>query len=289
MQKSQNVPSVVVQEEKKEYLINCKLANYLIAQNVQPNMQENLEVLPKRQTHITFSLLSTSDIKLSCWDVAVMDAVYTLFIWGETTITANKIIKVLAGRSIDTTRQKRENIEATIAKLTEIEIMIDYTEEMRVRCKDRKIENIRKSSKLLPLELCNNQIQEKHYRVMDKSALYAYAEDINQIIAVPTQRFTQIPGRSETKELILLRRALIKRIELLKNKKNKVVSNKINYVHFFSVLLGYKENQSINWRKQKSKYHLMVLDILQRFVDDGYINNYQVVKDNNRISGVKIF
>ena len=167
--------------------------------------------------------------------------------------------------------------------------MIDYTEEMRVRCKDRKIENIRKSSKLLPLELCNNQIQEKHYRVMDKSALYAYAEDINQIIAVPTQRFTQIPGRSETKELILLRRALIKRIELLKNKKNKVVSNKINYVHFFSVLLGYKENQSINWRKQKSTYHLMVLDILQRFVDDGYINNYQVVKDNNRISGVKIF
>lgn len=274
MQKRQNVPSVV-QEEKKEYLINCKLANYLIAQNVQPNMQENLEVLPKRQTHITFSLLSTSDVKLSCWDVAVMDAVYTLFIWGETTITANKIIKVLAGRSIDTTRQKRENIEATIAKLTEIEIMIDYTEEMRVRCKDRKIENIRKSSKLLPLELCNNQIQEKHYRVMDKSALYAYAEDINQIIAVPTQRFTQIPGRSETKELILLRRALIKRIELLKNKKNKVVSNKINYVHFFSVLLGYKENQSINWRKQKSKYHLMILDILQRFVDDGYINNYK--------------
>lgn len=125
--------------------------------------------------------------------------------------------------------------------------------------------------------------------VIDKSALYAYAEDINQIIAVPTQRFTQIPGRSETKELILLRRALIKRIELLQNKKNKVVSNKINYVHFFSVLLGCKENQSINWRKQKSKYHLMVLDILQRFVDDGYINNYQVVKDNNRISGVKIF
>lgn len=288
MQKRQNVPSVV-QEEKKVYLINCKLANYLIAQNVQPNMQENLEVLPKRQTHITFSLLSTSDVKLSCWDVAVMDAVYTLFIWGETTITANKIIKVLAGRSIDTTRQKRESIEATIAKLTEIEIMIDYTEEMRVRCKDCKIENIRKSSKLLPLELCDNQIQEKHYHVIDKSALYAYAEDINQIIAVPTQRFTQIPGRSETKELILLRRALIKRIELLQNKKNKVVSSKINYVHFFSVLLGCKENQSINWRKQKSKYHLMVLDILQRFVDDGYINNYQVVKDNNRISGVKIF
>ena len=252
--------------------------------------------------------LSTNNI--TQFDMAVMDAAYTIMCSGYMVITAEWIARVLSGNPDQKiTPQKIGAIRKTIDKLRSVHIKIDCKEEINARrdTKD-KVDRFVYESYLLPLDKLEARYEANGkeiiaYPVLSKPALYKYAEIIHQIVDVPADLLDTHDEFRDTDEAILIKRYVIKRVAQIVNKNN-LNSNKISYLWYDKDMeeerglfpeLGYNPTDTDTWRDKKRKINKIVKLTLQSLKDKGAIQNYEPYREDGTknpaspIMGYKIY
>ena len=252
--------------------------------------------------------LSTNNI--TQFDMAVMDAAYTIMCSGYMVITAEWIARVLSGNPDQKiTPQKIGAIRRSIDKLRSVHIKIDCKDEINSR-KDTKgkIEKFIYESYLLPLDKIEARYEANGkeivaYLVLTKPALYRYAEIFNQIIDVPAELLDTHEEFRDTDEAILIKRYVIKRVAQIVSK-NKLNSNKISFLWYDKDIdeerglfpeLGYVPNDSKAWRDKKQKINKTVKLTLKSLKDKNAIKDFEEYREDGTknpaspIMGYKIF
>lgn len=294
-----------------EYLNGTKVARFistnqgLISDEEEISMQ--LITLPKKNVFVTVNLYADENLTLSNpnitqYDLAVMDAAYTLYVSGYPSFSTEMIARVMSGNmDQNVTPQKAGAVTRALNKLKSIRIRIDCTEEMIARKKIKKGQTAHLESYLMPLEevelKLGNQKIVKGYQLLKEPVLYSYAERIGQIINVPRSLLETKGTINDTDEVVILKRYLIKRIEAMKNEKNNVASRRISYEWYDKNTksskgmlseLGYRQEDFNNWREKKSKIHKMVKTILNAFTAEKYIKSFSEVIEGRRLNGIDI-
>lgn len=296
---------------QKEYLNISKVARYistnqgLISENEDISLQ--LTTIPKKNIFVTVNLyadqnLSISNPNITQYDLAVMDSAYTLYVSGAPAFTPEMIIRTMSGNMNQTiSPQMVGAVTRSLNKLKFIRIRIDCTDEMIARKKIKKGQTAHLESYLMPVKelevKLGNQKFMHGYQFSECPVLYSYAAAIKQIIDVPRSLLETNGFLSDTDDVVVIKRYLIKRIEAMKNSKNRISSNKISYEWYDKNTqtikgmfqeLDYRQKDYSNWRKKKSNIHQTVMAILKVFSDEGYIKDYSEVKEGKSINGVEI-
>ena len=278
------------------YINNCKIVNYLTANRVpiQSMRASSLLVIPKKQICIDFSLMTDCNQPLfvTAFDLAVMDAVYTLVVKNCWDFTPGMLVKTIWGhRSCFVTSQKLLTVNTSLEKLSAIRANINCTAEFQFKKIIDKDHSVKFNGPLLSISAVPSSVDVAQrlktlYHIRDKPVLHAYAEITKQIICIPTNLLT-CGNLPDTEEVILIKRYLFKRIEMIKNQKNHIKSRRISYEWFDTNKgiqrgllydLGYDKSDYVKWRDKKAKIHCTVVSVLDAFVAAGYIAGYQVVR-----------
>lgn len=303
------IEEVRMPKPKKEYLNNSKIANYISSNNNLLDKTLQLTTIPKKNIFVTVDLttdenLSVTNQNITQYDMAVMDSVYTLLVNGTSSFTPEMIVRIMSGNfEQDVTPQKAGSVTKSLNKLSLIRISIDCTDELRMRKQISNNKTAQLTSYLMPIReitirSANHQTEMKGFQLIEKPVLYTYAENIKQIMSVPTALLETKNKISNTDDVIIIKRALIKRIEIMKSNKNLINSNIINYERYdsktgdtkgFFQTLGFNKNNYSNWKKKKSKLHNTITSILDIFIQDNYILGYTVITEGKqKINGIQI-
>ncbi len=311
------IETVQMPKPKKEYLNNTKVANYISTQQDLFSSTMQLTTMPKKNIFVTVDLTADANLALSNpnitqYDMAVMDAVYTMLVNGAAAFTPEMVVRIMSGNfTQDVKPQKSGAVTRSLHKLSLIRISIDCTAELRARKKIDKGQTAKLTSYLMPLReidirSANHKTVMKGYQLLEIPVLYSYAETVRQIIDFPTEllEIADPSGSghlSDTDDVIVIKRALIRRIELMKNSKNNINNDTIRYERYdpatgakkgFFSMLGYTEDSYKNpkqWKKKRSTLNRIVTTILQDFAKEKYISGYELVKEGKqKVIGVKI-
>lgn len=240
---------------------------------------------------------------LSCFDMVVADAAYTLQANRFENISAGQVMRVMSGnmnQSLSAT--KKEKIEESMQKMMETMMLIDCQQEVLARgyINDKLDEKIYR--RFLPCE----EISKKKYRFTGKLPLYEYAEISGQIIAAPI-KLLQNPDAeglvSDTWETVLIKRYLLQWLEIMKHG-NSYDGRKIIYFRRAhggdEMYAGMLPQLDINredyatassWNRKIKKVHETVTKILDGYKKQGYIEGYSEIynpENMQRVYGVTI-
>ena len=283
----------------KQYINNSKLMRVLGTKDIDIDNDENTFNLVVQNDIISFvDVWTDPNITLTQqvtrFDMAVMDAAYTIMNSGLTMVTAEWIARVMSGnKDQKLTDNKLKNIRASIDKLRSVHIRIDCTEEISARKgKKGKDKSFVYESYLLPLDKIEARYEANGkeviaYPVLTKPALYRYAEEINQIIEIPTRYLETQEYFSDTDEAILIKRYVIKRVAQITSN-NKLTNDKLSLLWYEKTgearglipELGYKPDGTAVWRRKKLKIMEIVKGTLQTLVDSGAIDSFEEYKGN---------
>ena len=252
--------------------------------------------------------LSTNNI--TQFDMAVMDAAYTIMCSGYMVLTAEWIARVLSGNPDQKiTPQKIGAIRRSIDKLRSVHIKIDCKDEINARRDTKgKIDKFVYESYLLPLDKIEARYEANGkeivaYPVLTKPALYRYAEIVHQIVDVPAELLDTHEEFRDTDEAILIKRYVIKRVAQIVSK-NKLNSNKISFLwndidvdeeRGLFPELGYIPDDSDAWRDKKRKINKIVKLTLASLKEKEAIKDFEVYREDGTknpaspIMGYKIF
>lgn len=241
---------------------------------------------------------------LSRYELAVMDATYTILMNGKKSFTPEQIANVMTGKEVKTSDMSSniKQIAQTIERLSMIRIKIDYTDIMRETGKIKPTQKMVVTGYLMPVTgiyiLSQVKRQDKiEYRFDRKPVLYEYAENLGRVISVP-QELLRLEGVNENTEFVVLKQELIKEIAIMKNEKNNYSSRDITYEWdkknqsggLFNRIGITKDNfkNAAQWAKKRCKLHSQVLLILNSLVEKEYIKGYTIKKEGKSITGVHI-
>lgn len=192
---------------------NTKIANAIRRYRDLPGYRLTVTVSRRNaRQNIRSQFVITND--LLPWDLAVADAIYSLYADGVRKITPRSVLVVLSGDDrISVPAQRRLQLEQCIDRLIATQIHIDCAAERAL------------SPALLPRYGGSFLRAEKvpgGYRLPEGEPmpLYAYAEVKRQIITIPTA-LLRCPMVS-SRENLLLRLYLIHELELIRNPNNSV-------------------------------------------------------------------
>lgn len=281
-----------LQSSSKEIQINEKIVNLL-------DIQSNEKI-------------SLSD-RITPFDMAVMDAVYTIICSGQKVVVLEWISKILSGnmQEKDSSEKKEEEIRKSIEKLKNIECTIDCTEEFNEYRRQRKkkpLSNWTFKGSLLPLveevevSYQSNGKKVVAYPIYVIPAIYRYAKANNQIISVPNEYFLTNGKMNNTTESIIIKRYVIKRIAQMIKCKN-MNSNRLSFLWLDNNSadekerglypeLGYVPDDSNTWNKKtKPKIKKIVESTLGCLKEKNIISNYKPYKEkgSKSVIGFQIF
>lgn len=319
---SNDLPLVVLPQINVQYINNCRIVSALCSDgHLGTDRVLTLNTLPDINIIVRVKSYAdtVTDVALTAGDCAVMDAVYTLYVYKCSVFTTDMLARVIYGDDgMEVTKAKRDMIRASIEKLRNIGMCIDWTEEFLHRtksiakqkhqefCRSEYPSRIYGSSYMLPIEdvMVRTPYHKKPvqgYQLVALPVMYNYAECIHQIINVPVDML-RVPGVPNTCRAMLIMRHLIRHIAIISNPHNANYSRKVSY--------GWSDNKShatkglpasisaLNSkgalsRQEKSRIHHTVKAILDHYKTVGYIAGYTVNKrgygaDNNPITGVTV-
>ena len=234
------IEEVRMPKPKKEYLNNSKIANYISSNNNLLDKTLQLTTIPKKNIFVTVDLttdenLSVTNQNITQYDMAVMDSVYTLLVNGTSSFTPEMIVRIMSGNfEQDVTPQKAGSVTKSLNKLSLIRISIDCTDELRMRKQIGNNKTAQLTSYLMPIReitirSANHQTEMKGFQLIEKPVLYTYAENIKQIMSVPTALLEAKNKISNTDDVIIIKG--------------------------FLQTLGFNKNNYSNWKKKKSRLH----------------------------------
>ena len=239
------------------------------------------------------------------FDMAVMDAAYTIMCTGLNVLTAEWICKVMSGNMDQKiTVQKVHAVRESIDKLRSDHIKIDCKNEINTRRDTKgKVRKFVYESYLLPLDKIEAKYESNGkeviaYPVLTKPALYKYAEIVHQIVDVPAELLDTNSEFADTDEAILIKRYVIKRVAQIVNKNN-LKSNKISFIWYDKNTdderglfpeLGYVPDNTKKWRDKKQKINKVVKLTLLSLKDRGIIEEFEEYREDgtkNPVSPIK--
>ena len=258
-----------------------------------------------RDKNITLSVNNITQ-----FDMAVMDAAYTIMSSGYMVITAEWIAKVLSGNpNQKITPQKIAAIRRSIDKLRSVHIKIDCKDEINSRRDTKgKIDKFVYESYLLPLDKIEARYEANGkdivaYPVLTKPALYRYAEIVHQIVDVPAELLETQGEFTDTDEAILIKRYVIKRVAQIISKNN-LNSNKVSFIWYDKDVdeerglfpeLGYTPDDSQKWHDKKKKINRVVKLTLKSLKEKDAIKGFKEYREDGTqnpaspIMGYRIF
>ncbi len=281
----------------------------------------NKKLLSEISMSVTLSAVSLSEdngIKLSTrkltpFDMAVLDAVYTIVkdapykLDGMPVFTAQMVARALSNTpkssGVYFTSTRIERIEHCLELLRHVDIKIDCTDEMTRRGIEG--ETCAYTGYLLPLEYVekgykfkDNKTHSKVYRLIKEPAIFKYMEATKQYVSVSV-KFLQLQDISNTEDSILITRYLACRIMGMKRKRNGMDNPNITYEWYDSKgsvkgmlpAIGYDESgksKVSRWDKKFTNLHNLTFSILRNFKDNGFIDGFTVNKKDGKPVGFKI-
>lgn len=276
----------------KQYMSNTKIGRSITDKYLEIDTLEKL--IPVTITESIINLvdiwkdesITVSNPNITPFDMAVMDAAYTIMCSGHMIITPEWISSVLSGnRDQRPTPKKLEAIQKSIDKLRCVHIRINFKNEANARTssKDKK-DSFVYESYLLPLDKMEVKYKANGktviaYPVLSKPALYRYAEFVHQIVDVPAELLDTHGDFSDTDEAILIKRYVIKRVAQIISDNN-LHSNKISYLWYdkdtkekrgLFTELRYTPDNTKKWSNKKQKINRIVYLTLQSLVVKGVI------------------
>jgi hypothetical protein len=256
--------------------------------------------------------ITLSNTNITQYDLSVMDAAYTIMSQGPMIITPEWILRVMSGNPRQKLTEKKINeVKASIKKLQGVRIKVDCTEEYnayQLKKGKNPVDSWTYESYLLPLGKIEARYEANGkivtaYTVLEKPALYRYAEMNHQIVDVPAYLLATQEQFSDTDEAVLIKRYVIRRVAQIV-KKNSIKSNKISFLWYdkkedeergLFPELGYKPENTPTWRKKKGKINDIVKGTLKTLVNGKAISGFEEYREdgtNNPASpiiGYKIY
>lgn len=297
----------------RQYMNNTKIARIISTKQIPIDSidvgVQQLEISIHDNIINLVDLWSDPNITLSQqvtpFDMAVMDAAYTIMCTGLNVLTAEWICKVMSGNMDQKiTAQKISAVRESIDKLRSVHIKIDCKNEINTRRDTKgKVKKFVYESYLLPLDKIEAKYESNGkevvaYPVLTKPALYRYAEIVHQIVDVPAELLDTNSEFADTDEAILIKRYVIKRVAQIVNKNN-LMSNKISFIWYdkdtnderglFSEL-GYMPDNTKKWRDKKQKINKVVKLTLLSLKDRGIIEEFEEYREDgtkNPVSPIK--
>ncbi len=293
-----NVEKIAALNIKKQYINNTELCRFLGTNqlNISDNsFNLNLKI-KEREINFIIKLWTAnntlSDQNISQYDIAVMDAAYTIMRNGLMMITPEMVVHVISGnKRVQITKKKINAVMASFHKLQFVRIKIDCTEEYNAYQLQKGREPVKFrdfESALLPLEKVEDQFNAKGkkviaYKILEKPALNRYAEMNKQIVDVPAYLLETVDHFSDTFEAILIKRYVIKRVAQIVQGSN-LNNNKVSFLWFDKSTnqergvfpeLGYTPDSSPAWRKKKARIIKIVCGTLETLVEGNAIIKYE--------------
>lgn len=304
---------------KNNYFNNSKVANSIVRMEDLGNEYNVTELGKNTKKYnksnkgkdlVSYIVFDSDDLPITCYklnrfDLAVMDAVYSIMVSGIQTMTIEMILNVMTGKNVKyckETSKKFEGIIRSIEKLASIRIKINCTEIMRAKKKIKDTEEMVLTGSMLPVNGCyiispdtkENKIE---YTVTNKPILYQYAEELGRIISVPSHVLS-LNGVREDLEFTIIKQQLIKEIEIMKNPNNNYYTTDIVYEwEHGGDTKGFFQRVGINkddykagsaWRNKKSRINEQIKTVLEHLMEIDYIAGYEFKKQSNSIIGVSI-
>lgn len=233
-------------------------------------------------------------INIDAYDLAVMDAIYTLHYYGQVIVTVNMIQRVLSGdMRQEVTMAQRRKIKDSVDKLSMLTVYVDIGDLAKKRRWD--VQSKRKD-KLLPVtrKKCrtNNGRIVDGYMINDCPIICWITQMMRQIVSVPIGYMDlQLPN---TTQYILLQRYLLCRIMMMRNGNNGIASNRIRFAYNRTGkkgLLGAVDiypQDYISWKKKKHDIRKCIVRILNAMIDRQIINQYREYYENSKFCGYEI-
>ncbi len=316
--------SMVMNEEKlpvlnfnRQYMNNTKLSRILATKQIDIS-DDSFDLKIKERVVNLVNIATDDNITLSNknitqYDISVMDAAYTIMSQGYGYITPEWLIKVMSGnKNQKITSGKLNEVIKSIDKLKVIRIKVDCTSEYNAFRKQKgqdPVDYWGYESYLLPLGEIEARYEAngklvRAYTVLEKPALYKYAEMNGQIVDVPASLLETQDKFSDTDEAVLVKRYVIKRVAQI-IKSNNLRSNKVSFLWFDRTEneqrglfpeLGYTDDGSDHFRKKiKPRINKIVKGTLEILKEGNAITDFEEYRegDSNNpalpIAGYKIF
>ncbi len=239
-----NEEALPVLNFNRQYMNNTKLSRILTTRPININ-EDSFDLKINERVVNLVDIWSDQNITLSStnitqYDLSVMDAAYTIMSQGIMLITPEWILRVMSGNPKQKlTEKKITTVKESIKKLQGVRIKVDCTEEYNAyqlqKGKD-PVDSWTYESYLLPLGKIEARYESNGkvmtaYTVLEKPALYRYAEMNHQIVDVPAYLFETREQFSDTDEAVLIKRYVIKRVAQIV-KRNNIKTNKISFLWY---------------------------------------------------------
>ena len=259
--------------------------------------------------------------ELTPTDLSTIDSVYNFYLAQKTSFTATDLAKAVSGNPKKRPSEEMLNmIEQSMSRLMGTTIVINCGEEMQARglIQNSEDEYILKTMSGTMVVGTRETVENKRthktetvYTLMENKMplpLYDYAERTKQIISVSPILLNTVAANigNDTNETVALKRAIIKRIEMMKNNKNSITNNKISFggLDKNDGIFGeagilkeqfVKDGDDSSWRVRTAKYRNYVSKLLDYYKSLNYIADYDwyysstVFGGRPSIKGVEIF
>lgn len=311
-------------ENKDIKMNNTALARKIFYSGIDGETEVSVRPL-KNKNIVTICTVNFDEVilsqELTPTDLSTIDSVYNFYLSNKLSFTAHDLAKAISGNPKKRPSEEMlKEIEDSMRRLMGTTIDINCTAEMQARglMKDGDPDQIIKSMGGTMIVGTYMKVENKHsgkteteYTLMDNKMplpLYDYAERTNQIISVPPVLLNTVAANigKDTNETVALKRAIVKRIEIMKNKKNNITNNKIVFggldkndgVFGEAGILRddfVKDGDDSSWRVRTSKYRQYVGRLLDYYISLGYIAGYEwyynsaVLGGRPSVRGVEIY
>lgn len=249
----------------------------------------------KKEFEITAKVVSQLDVEgikitrqLSEQDRCVFDAVLTLFVDGQRTFTAKQVYKTYTG--LDRMNPSAiENVENIIDKMRFTSIDIDWTNHALMNKLDDETApqhvTVTVGGYLLPLEVIRVDEGDTHqimYRFIKEPVYLTYSRLVGQLVTIPAEML-KLESLDMTPERIAIQHYMMRRIEIMNNKRNKFNNRTMLFETIFE-----KCGIDTASRTKKSRSVASIEKILTEWIERKYIKGYQIKTKGKAKTGVEI-
>ena len=319
-----SLPHLISMIPREHLMPNHKLVNELTRDLVGAG-ETHIRVSPKnakQPSHITCNLAyDTEKIQLSCcrplseYDRNVYDAVTSLYVGGDPShiMTPAMVYRAMTGMS-DTEDPSPQQIKAvtdSLNRLSCIRAEVDCTMELKARRIALNLEGYVRSGWIGTYLLNTTSIrveaggkEYRAYKIEKAPILYAYSKALNQVLSVPSHmldiKAVESAGLiaandriSNTEGRIAIKGYLLRRIEGMKNPKNKLLSRSISLQSYEKDGRHHAGLYEIAGKVEPSKTEAArirgyVDSALSFWESGGYIKGYTWKKSGRKIIGIEI-
>lgn len=283
---------------KTRYVPNTKLANRLSEPLLYELEGVELDVSSESERRKGKSVIEAVSISLdeegvsiskpmSQYDSDVHSAVATLYVAGNTCVTAAQICQTLTGSKKARATQIREVVES-LEKQRRAFVNIDLVEEARGRelqFEGSPVTSLKISGYMLPVEKISIQTRNGKvvdgYRLLEAPILYRHASMLKQVVSYPQKILETGDAGSNTKRRTVIKNYLARRIGQISGKGR--VSNRIKLATVYE-----KAEINPSDRNQRKDANDYVLKLLNQWQEVKVIKGYRQIKDGLRITAYDI-